>query len=99
MKRTLDRIDCEIIDALQNNARLSNKELANQVKLAPSTCLGRVKRLQDEKILQGFHAAVDSDALGIGLQAMIAVRLSKHTRASFKSLQAHMMSREEVVAM
>ena len=78
--RPLDRIDFEILDSLQNNARLSNKELAARVGIAPSTCLERVRRLIEEKVLLGFHARVAPRAMGIGIEAMISVRLTKHSR-------------------
>ncbi|HEX7553347.1 MAG TPA: AsnC family protein, partial [Geothrix sp.] len=42
----LDRIDCVLIDLLQKDGRLSNKELATAVGLAPSSCLARVQRLR-----------------------------------------------------
>ncbi|MBT8462123.1 MAG: Lrp/AsnC family transcriptional regulator [Gemmatimonadetes bacterium] len=76
----LDRIDFEILDHLQNNARLSNKELAALVDLAPSSCLERVRRLTRDGALEGFHARVSDEALGIGVQAMIEVSLEKHSR-------------------
>ena len=78
MPRPLDRLDCQIVDALQRNARLSNKELAAKVGLAASSCLERVRRLGRERVFVGFHAEVDPGALGVGLQAMIAVRLRRH---------------------
>ena len=80
MTRPLDRIDCTILEALQNDARLSNKELAARVGLAPSSCLERVRRLREDGILRSAHFVVDPHALGIGLQAMIAIRLHKHDR-------------------
>lgn len=76
---TLDRIDFALIDLLQKDARRSNKELAAAVGLAPSSCLERVRRLQAHGVILGFHARVDPGALGIALQAMIAVRLGEHS--------------------
>ncbi|RPH55785.1 Lrp/AsnC family transcriptional regulator, partial [bacterium] len=73
--RELDRTDCEILAALQKNARLPNKELAERLGIAQSTCLERVRRMVEEGILQGFHARVDPKAMGIGLQAMVVIRL------------------------
>ncbi len=98
MKRTLDRIDFAILEALQNNARLSNKELAAKVGLAPSSCLERVRRLVRDGRLRGFHADVPPDALGIGLQAMIAVRMRVHARESFDMFRAHVSALPEAVA-
>jgi DNA-binding Lrp family transcriptional regulator len=94
----LDRIDSAILAALQNNARLSNKELAGRVGLAPSTCLERVRRLFDAGVLLGAHARVDPEALGIRLQAMIGVRLRQHSRDEVLAFRAEMIGHREVVA-
>jgi len=94
----LDRIDITILTELQNDARLSNKELATKIDLAPSTCLERVRRLRSTGILRGFHASVDPAAVGIGMQAMIAVRLQRHTRETVESFQGHVLARREVLA-
>ena len=93
----LDRIDCELIEHLQNDARLSNKELASAVGLAPSSCLARVQRLRSEGVLKGAHAEVDPDALGVGLQALIAVQLRQHSRAQVKAFWKHVLSLPEVL--
>ena len=51
----LDEIDHKILETLQNDARLSNKELAASVGLAPSSCLERVRRLKNNGVLKGFQ--------------------------------------------
>ena len=94
----LDRIDAGIVAVLQNDARLSNKELAAKVGLAPSTCLERVKRLRATGVLLGFHAEVSPQALGVGLQAFVAIRLGRHSREVYEAFQAHVISLREVVA-
>ena len=78
---TLDRIDRQLVAALRKNARLSNRELAAHVGLSASSCLERVRRLESRGVLRGYHADVDPRALGVGLQAVVAVRLSQHSRA------------------
>lgn len=98
MFRDLDAIDCKLVELLQMNARLSNKELAARVGLAPSSCLERVRRLEREGVFLGFHAEVDPQAVGIGLQAMIAVRLRRHTRDEVSAFHDHAISVPEVVA-
>jgi DNA-binding Lrp family transcriptional regulator len=94
----MDRIDGGILAHLQNNARLSNKELAARVGLAPSSCLERVRRLQQSGVLQGFHARVDPAALGIGLQALIAVRLTQHSRHLVRKFREHIRPLPEITA-
>jgi len=78
----LDRTDRAIIGLLQHNARLSNKELAAGAGIAPSTCSERMRRLEMLGVFSGFHAAVDPRVMGIGLQAMIAIRLRRHSADS-----------------
>jgi DNA-binding Lrp family transcriptional regulator len=98
MEKALDRIDFGILRALQNNARLSNKELAAGVGLAPSSCLERVRRLTKRRVLRAFHAEVDPHAVGIGLQAMVAVRLRRHSRRMVQAFRRHALSLPEVVS-
>jgi DNA-binding Lrp family transcriptional regulator len=94
----LDRIDCDILTIRQKDARLSNKELAAAVGLAPSSCLARVQRLRAEGVLRGVHAEVDPQALGVGLQALIAVQLRQHSRAQVKAFWKHALGLPEVLS-
>jgi DNA-binding Lrp family transcriptional regulator len=98
-KDNLDRTDFEILAALQKNARFSNKELAALVGLAASSCLERVRRLTQRGVLKGFHAEVDPASLGIEIEAMIAVRLERHSREDVDRFRAHVMGLPETVAL
>jgi len=98
VKEDLDRIDFEILAALRENARLSNKELAARVDLAQSSCLERVRRLTAKGVLRGAHMELDPRALGIGLEAMIAVRLGQHSRELVNAFRAHALEQPEVVS-
>jgi DNA-binding Lrp family transcriptional regulator len=97
--KELDRTDCDIIRLLQKNARMSNKELARRVNLAESSSLERVRRLSDDGVFSGFHAEVDPRAVGVGLQAIIAVRLSKHSRSSVDRFRREILEQPEVVTL
>lgn len=94
----LDRIDRSVLAALQNNARISNKELAARVGLAPSSCLARVKRLEAEGVIVRYRAELEPHALGLGLQAMISVQLRVHVDEAFGGLGCHLRSLPETVA-
>ncbi len=94
----LDRIDVALLTALQNDARLSNKELAAKVGLAPSSTLHRVRRLRERGVLRGARADVDPVALGVGLQAMVIVRLVQHSRDTVQGFRDHLSGLEAVVA-
>src|SRR3712207_4970402 len=76
----LDPIDEAILEILSGDARIANKDLAERIGIAPSTCLARVRALRDSGVLRGFHAEIDLGALGRPLQAMISIRLTVHAR-------------------
>jgi len=94
----LDRIDCGILDSLQKDGRMTNKELASANGISPSTCLERVRRLQDDGTIVGYRAIVNPAALGIGVQAMIAVRMSKHGKISFDEQREGLLAIPEVIS-
>lgn len=93
----LDRIDRAILTQLQKDARISNKELAAAVGLAPSSCHGRVRRLVEQGALRGFHADVAPRARGVGLQALVSVQLSGNPQTRLASFLDHALAQEEVV--
>jgi DNA-binding Lrp family transcriptional regulator len=97
MMNRLDRTDFEIVRHLRNNARITNKDLAEKVGLAPSSCLLRVRALHREGVILGYHAEVDERALGVGLQAMIAVRLQHHTSEAVEAFRDRSLQLAEVL--
>ncbi|HEX4787353.1 MAG TPA: Lrp/AsnC family transcriptional regulator [Actinospica sp.] len=81
----VDEVDRAILRILARDARLPNNSVAEAVGIAPSTCHGRIRALRERGVLRGFHADVDPAALGLGLQAMIAVQLNAHTREQIRA--------------
>lgn len=79
---SVDRIDIEILRLLRKNARLSNKQLAAEVGLAPSSVHDRVKRMWAEGVLIGTYSEVDLRSMGVGLEALLMIELSKHERGT-----------------
>lgn len=61
---TLDQIDKRILSALQQNGRLQNNELAQQIGLSPSPCLRRVKILEDNGIIEKYTAIINTEKIG-----------------------------------
>ena len=99
MNAPLDRIDFGILQALQKNARASNKELAATVGLAQSSCHARLRRLQSTGAVQAMRAELDPLAVGVGLQAFVFVRLLRHDRESVLAFRAHALELREVVGL
>jgi len=95
----LDRTDYEILTLLRKNARMPNKALAETLGVAPSTALERVRRLRESGVILGFHAEVAPAAIGIGLQAMVSIRLVRHSRKGLDSFREHLLGLREVLAL
>ena len=76
----LDAIDERLLAALVDDARISNKQLAELVGIAPSTALMRTRALSERGIVQGFEAKLSLSAIGRSVQALVAVRLRAHDR-------------------
>src|SRR5262249_30249629 len=94
----LDTTDRAILSALQKDAGLSNKELARKIRLAPSSCLQRVRRLWTEGALLGLHAEGSPEALGLRLQALLAVRFTHPLETHVEPFRHQLRARPEVVA-
>lgn len=95
--KKLDQLDLDILAILYKDARLANKEIAERVGVAASTCLERIRRLQEDKVLKGSQVTVDFDALGGHIQAMVAIRLNQHSRAVFDNFRDQVAELPEVV--
>jgi len=76
--RPLDATDRRILNALQDNARLSNVELSERVNLSPSQCHRRLKRLEEDGIIAGYGLRLNPEAVGIGVTAFVSVSLASH---------------------
>jgi DNA-binding Lrp family transcriptional regulator len=80
----LDDVDRRILAALHADARIPNSALADAVGIAPSTCHGRVRRLQELGVIRGFYADIDPAAIGLPLQAMVSVTLQSGARGKIR---------------
>lgn len=95
---SLDRTDLRLLAILQTEGRVTNAELAERVSLSPSACLRRLQRLEADKVILGYAARIDPQAIGLGLQAFVRVQLSKHERAAVESFVQQVGGWDEVTA-
>ncbi|MFW5734463.1 MAG: Lrp/AsnC family transcriptional regulator [Oceanidesulfovibrio sp.] len=70
----LDPVDRAILDALQQNARVTNAAIARRVSMAPSAVLERIRKLERKGLIRGYEARLNAKALGHGLTAFTFVR-------------------------
>ena len=94
----LDDIDRRIIATLQSEGRLPIVDLAARVGLSPTPCQRRVKRLEEEGVIERYAALVSPPALGLALQALVQVTLDDHSEKTVEAFEAAIRARPEVVA-
>lgn len=94
----LDAIDRRILAELQGDGRLPIVELADRVGLSPTPCQRRVKRLEEQGVIQRYAALLDPTASGLALQAFVQVTLDDHSEATVAAFQAAIRARPEVIA-
>ncbi|MET9431615.1 Lrp/AsnC family transcriptional regulator [Streptomyces sp. NPDC003036] len=85
----MDAVDLHIIRELQADGRLSNQDLADRVRLSPSPCLRRVRRLEDSGLISGYTAMVDQVAFGLPITVFVRVRLERHTAEAVNAFEEH----------
>ena len=85
---SLDGTDLRLLQELNADARASGAVLAAAVGISESTVSLRLKRLRSLGVIRGFNIDVDPTALGVGLQALISIRLAKHDRTEIDAFTA-----------
>lgn len=93
----LDRYDRLILEALQQNGRMSNQELADSISLSPSPCLRRVRALEESGLIDGYVALLNARKLGLTLMAFIQVSMTNHNPSLLDAFETTMASYPEVL--
>ena len=92
----MDSFDIKMLRALQADGRLANHELAERVGLSASQCSRRRASLEAAGMIEGYPAVLSADALGLGVVALIQVRLATHSRDNSKAFAALIARLDEV---
>jgi Lrp/AsnC family leucine-responsive transcriptional regulator len=96
-KLQLDRYDRQILELLQQDGRISNQDLAERVALSPSSCLRRVRALEESGLITGYRALLDAKKLGLTLMALIHISMDRHTPERFDRFEAEVAAIAEVL--
>ena len=93
----LDRIDRKILDVLQRQGRMSMTELAEHIGLSASPCAERVKRMERDGVITGYHARVSPEALGKTLLVFVEIKLSAKSGEVFDKVKQELLHMPEVL--
>ena len=82
----LDKTDIRILSTLQKNARITNQELAQRIHLSPSSCLARVRKLEENNFLESYHANLNLRAVCRSIMCIATVSINYQSKDDFKTV-------------
>ena len=97
MPYSFDRTDRRILQVIQEDARISNTELADRIGLSPSPCWRRVRTLEDNGVFERYVTLVNAKAVGLPITVFATVALEKQVESALESFEKAVMERPEVM--
>ncbi len=93
----LDKLDLKILSQLQKNGRIAITELAEHIGLSASACAERVRRLERDKVITGYHARVSPTAVGKTLLVFVEIKLTTKSEEIFERVKQELLLVPEVM--
>ncbi|AGO54515.1 Lrp/AsnC family transcriptional regulator [Serratia plymuthica] len=97
-KNPLSQTDIKILAALQQDARITNQTLADELGMSASPCWRKVRKLEDDDVIQGYRAVLDRRKIGLGVMVFIRVSIDSHSEAEARKFEREVIELEDVVA-
>jgi Lrp/AsnC family transcriptional regulator, leucine-responsive regulatory protein len=97
MAASLDSIDILILQLLQHDARLTNKEIADKLSKSVTSVYDRIRRLENSGYIRGYVALLDKERIGKNLTGFITVQLKEHSQTGLKAFQKEVVKFQEVM--
>ena len=94
---TWDAIDRRILEVIQEEARISNTELAGRVGLSPSPCWRRVRALEDSEVIRRYVTLVNAEAIGLPINVFATVALERQVESALERFERAVAERPEVM--
>lgn len=93
----MDKIDLKILGLLQENARLTNQEIAERAGLSAAACWRRMRALEESGVISAYTAVLNREALSLNLSVFVHVTLARHEQHNVADFEAAVMERPEVL--
>ena len=95
--KALDSTDRKILDILQSNAKITNAQLAQEIGLSPAPTLERVKKLENAGVIKSYHAILDTEVVGLGVNTFVMVSLKGHNKENIEKFIQSIDRIEEII--
>lgn len=97
-RNVFDEIDCAMLDLLQNNGRASNVTIARHLNLSETPCWRRMKNLEEQGVIKGYHALLDRNKVGLGVIVFVEISFSTHSDTYLEDFEKAVQNIPEVLS-
>lgn len=94
----LSPADIKILQSLQDDARITNQDLAEKTGMSASPCWRKVRKLEEDDIIQGYRAVLNRKKIGLGVMVFIRVAIDSHNQAEARKFEEEVTALDDVVA-
>ncbi|MBP2836895.1 Lrp/AsnC family transcriptional regulator [Dickeya parazeae] len=94
----LSLTDIKILTLLQKDARITNQTLAEKIGMSSSPCWRKVRKLEEDDVIQGYRAILDRRKIGLGVMVFVRITIDNHSEAQACKFEREVTDLEEVVA-
>ena len=93
----LDQTDRNILEILQSNAKITNAQLSKDIGLSPAPTLERVTKLETAGVIKSYHAMLDNNRIGLGVNTFVKVSLKGHNKTNIDIFLDKINNIQEVI--
>jgi len=93
----MDNIDKKILEILQSNAKITNAQLSKDIGLSPAPTLERVKKMENLGYIKSYHAKIDMEKVGLGVNTFVHVTLKGHNKENINAFLKEINQIDEVI--
>lgn len=94
----IDKTEIKILKLLQDDARITNQVLADKVGMSASPCWRRVRKLEEDNVIQGYRAILNRKKIGLGVMVFVRVTIDSHSEIEAKKFEQEVSELENVVS-
>ncbi|MBK0122383.1 Lrp/AsnC family transcriptional regulator [Pantoea sp. S61] len=95
---SLSKTDIQILEHLQQDARVTNQDLADAIGLSASPTWRKVRKLEEDEVIQGYRAVLNRRKIGLNVMVFVRVSIDSHSEAEARKFEAEVTALENVVS-
>ncbi|PRD15731.1 Lrp/AsnC family transcriptional regulator [Pantoea coffeiphila] len=95
---SLGPTEIKILSLLQQDARTTNQTLADEIGLSASPCWRKVRKLEEDEVIQGYRAVLNRKKIGLGVMVFVRVSIDSHSESEARRFEQEVTELEHVVA-